>query len=280
VTSNLDIPVFVSLTTIKARLVTLAQVLESIVNQTRPPDRIIINFSSEPFLLDPGFVFQEFPESIRRMYASNKIEIYRVPNQGSYRKLLPTLRRYSGSKFLIATIDDDIYYPPGWLAGLIDTFNCHQCVAAYRCRVLTFDSAVLLPYRRWPIADPTLKKFRDSAEMINLLPTGRGGILYHADHLRNFTLLEAFRTIAPTQDDLAFRWAAMARRVPVAVADFRSAGAAELEFSEFRYGEDLFKMNAANPERLSKNDHAWNRLAQYCVDHDIIADIAKSLIIS
>ena len=110
--------------------------------------------------------------------------------------------------------------------------------------------------------------------------------MYHSNHFPDLKLIEEFRKIAPTQDDLAFRWATMVRGIAVALTDFRAAGATQFEFPGVpnfdpngANSEDLFELNLRGSGRMSPNDQAWNRLVSYCTKMEIGVDIASRLTI-
>ncbi len=255
----------------------------SLRNQTVRPHKIILNVSSEPFMLDKGIVFQDLPKAVREMTVSGDLEIYRVPNQGPYRKLLPTLRRFRGTDFLVATADDDVMYPTGWLATLVETFERNQSVVAYRCRKLVYAASGLLPYLRWPFADPagiSPENHLGELKSLDLLPTGRGGVLYHSRFFPDLPLLDELRKLAPGQDDLAFKWATLIRNIPVALADFRKAGASSLEFAGFHNAENLYFLNREKSNALTLNDNIWNSLARQCSSKHVPGVDFKQLTIS
>jgi hypothetical protein len=274
------VPVFVSLTTISARIDNLIHVLDSLLGQSRAPDRIIVNYSAEPFMMDEGVSEHDFPRAVRDLQIQGKIELHRTPNHGPYRKLTPTLRRFQGQDFLVATVDDDVRYPADWLSNLVATYETYGCICAYRCRLLSFGEAGLAPYAKWRIADPRLIDPGDRVDGVRLIPTGRGGVIYHSRFLPDLDLLDRLRMIAPAQDDLAFRWATMAGRTSVALADFRESGAPRLEFPGLRNRVELFHSNMSTEDGLSENDRIWNKLCGYFTTSELMGRRAAVLRIS
>lgn len=93
--------------------------------------------------------------------------------------------------------DDDIVYPPTWLAGLLEASRRHpDCVVAYRCHAIRFDGDRLAPYRSWPTFDLSPPSFAAFATSVSgqLLPASL------VDAIRDAG--EAFLELAPTADDI------------------------------------------------------------------------------
>ena len=66
------------------------------------------------------------------------LEIDWCENLGSYKKLIPALKKYSD--VLICTADDDIAYPTDWLRQLLSSYVQHPNeLNALRCHKITFD---------------------------------------------------------------------------------------------------------------------------------------------
>lgn len=103
--------IIVSLTTWSKRIQNIPIVLDTIFNQTLPPDFVVINLAYEEVV----------PENIQQYIDEHDIEVNRVPDTKVYKKLIPTLKRYPND--CIITIDDDFLYP----AGMIEDFiNMHK----------------------------------------------------------------------------------------------------------------------------------------------------------
>jgi hypothetical protein len=227
-------------------------------------------------MLDRGISFVELPTPVRDLVVQGRIELYRVSNIGPYRKLVPTLRRFAGSEFLVATADDDVVYPPGWLAGLFEAYTASQCVAAYRCRLIKFGDTGPLSYNYWPLMEET--SIQNSS--LHVVPTGRGGVLYHSSFFPSLAFLDELRLLAPGQDDLAFRIATLIRQIPVVIASWRTAGSSESEFPGIHTPEYLFSNNQEPNQGLTVNDVIWNKLIKHCLAKKIGTDTLSGLVIS
>ncbi|WP_454916396.1 hypothetical protein [Xanthobacter sediminis] len=260
-------PVYVSLTTISSRLDVLDVVVHSLMNQTRPADKIILNISLEPFMLDRGIRFEDLPPRTRAAAASGTLELYYCRNTGPYRKVLPVLDRFADTDYLIATADDDVAYPPEWLEVLVATALEYRCIAAYRCREMTVAHNRLGPYNDWPLVTGRahLRNIRGRSPSLSLFPTGRDGVIYSSDHFRDKKALAHLQAIAPAQDDLAFKFLTLLQGVPVALAPREATSAAEQwEFPEAGGGR---KATLWDLNRHGENDAAAARIAAWCATH-------------
>ena len=103
----------VSLTTWKARIRNIPIVLDSIVHQTLPPDRIVLNLAFEEVI----------PEDIQAYIDLHHIEVNRVPDTKVFKKLIPTLKKYPEA--CVVSIDDDWIYPEGMLEEFMRIHQAH-----------------------------------------------------------------------------------------------------------------------------------------------------------
>ena len=103
----------VTLTTWKARIRNIPTVLDSIFNQTIPPDFVVLNLAYE----------EEIPEEVQAYIDSHKVEVNRVPDTKVYKKLIPTLNKYPEA--VVIPIDDDWIYPPRMIEEFMDLHKKH-----------------------------------------------------------------------------------------------------------------------------------------------------------
>jgi len=180
--------------------------------------------SADEFLLDQG-VRPSFLHSdvLARLRAAQRlfphISVVFVKNIGPHRKLLPLLAHKWTEQCVIVTVDDHLLYPPSMLSSLLtyDAAAGGGSVVARRARRLGLCSNappfVLAPYTRaqrglWPETRPARQ------EML-MLPTGTGGVLYRPSFFHPIVFDDHFRNLTVTGDDLLFRLATLAMRVPV-----------------------------------------------------------------
>lgn len=203
----------VTLTTISSRLDHLPAVISSLENQTLSPSKIVLNISQAPHLLDHGI--SPGHALLRKFQSSSLVHVNWVDNSGPYRKLMPLLRRHVAHRFseeeLFVTVDDDTLYPEDFLDKLFIEYKKHDCVVAFRGRLMCLaEDSGFRPYREWGPGLPT-------TNMLNLA-TGKDGVIYSS---RFFTPevadLDAAIRIAPTADDLWWKWHTAMNGVPTVI---------------------------------------------------------------
>lgn len=101
--------IIVSLTTWKPRIGNIPVVLDTIFDQTKRPDKVVLNLSFDEII----------PDDIQDYIDHHNVEIFRVPDTKVYKKLIPTLLRYPDD--CIISIDDDFLYPKTMIEDLWET---------------------------------------------------------------------------------------------------------------------------------------------------------------
>lgn len=105
--------IIVSLTTWSKRIGNIPVVLDTIINQTRQPDLVVLNLAYDEMV----------PDSVQHYIDSNNIEINRVEDTKVYKKLIPTLKKYPDD--CVISIDDDWLYPNNMIADFINIHKQH-----------------------------------------------------------------------------------------------------------------------------------------------------------
>lgn len=188
--------VYITLTTIPARINTLHICIESLLRQSIRPTGIILWLYKEEFQ-NTNLISGSLKKQERR-----GLEI-RYYHKGSWPhiKLIPTLREFGNATLI--TADDDIIYPRNWLASLLKAhLSSPNLIVCHRARLILFekdDSPA--PYNTWPLSESSLTQSSHK-----VLPTGVGGTLYppntlHPDVLDEATALK----LCPKADDLWFK---------------------------------------------------------------------------
>ena len=190
----------ISLTTIAERVPTIHLCLDSLLRQTRKPDRIVLwlNRTEEPGR--PVLAPATLPRSLTRLVARG-LTIEWCPNHGPYCKLLPALRQYPRAR--IVTADDDILYAPDWLEALAAAQEREpQYIHCHRAHLMRFGpDGALRPYAEWSRGAGGLTE-----PSVDLFPTGVGGVLYAPGDLDPEVFNEAaYRELCPRSDDVWFR---------------------------------------------------------------------------
>lgn len=195
------LPVYISLTSIFENQDILLQTLQSIMKQTRLPDKIFLYLSEESYILDTGFKDKKITNSklLKFINDNSIIDIIWVKNTGSYRKLLPLLKEKWDEDCVIITIDDDTVYDTHLIENLINDFNEQNCVIGYRGFTPLFDKLENFDYSK-----------RDKQKLNSLYNflTGVGGILYKPDFFKKTKNLifddKIYKNTCDKQDDIWF----------------------------------------------------------------------------
>lgn len=194
---RLQSPVVVTLTSYPPRYPTLALTLKSLLDQTVIADRIVLWIAYGDYA--------QLPEEVHAL-TGHGLEIRQCDDLRSFNKLVPALREFPDA--VLVTADDDLYYPPDWLAVLLSAHDPDSpAIVAVRAHLALVDQEGLLrPYNSWIMATHEV----DDVPPFGLLfPTGCGGVLYPPRIFPDLVLDETvFMTLCPQADDLWFFWVA------------------------------------------------------------------------
>ncbi len=182
--------VVVSLTSFGNRVGRVHVVLESILRQSRIPQKLIL------WLDQNEFTEHTLPRSLVKAKALG-VEIGFCENTRSYKKIIPTLSRYPGE--VIVTIDDDVMYPRDFLEILLQYHQAHpNLVLCYRAHRISFnEEGEVLPYSDWE------SRIHNIAPGKSIFPTGSGGVLYPPGCFASeVTEARIFMDICPSADDI------------------------------------------------------------------------------
>lgn len=204
--------VIVSLTSFPAAIPYAFKAIQSILNGSVLPDKIIL------YLTFAQFGENGIPQELLELSKQNHIFEIRNYNRDirSYRKLIPALKDFPNA--VIITIDDDVEYHKNMLSDLLKLHTRHpNAILAHRAKLMKPGK----PYRKW-------RKYRwyhfltqrIHSDLRNI-QTGVGGVLYPPHSLKEEMLdIELFTQIAPTTDDIWFWAAAVANDIPVIPVPF------------------------------------------------------------
>ena len=182
---GLDAPLVVSLTSYGPRLQIVGKVLQSILRQTVRPDRVILWLDAADLPL--------LPENLHDLGA----EIRPCANWKSYKKIVPTL--VEAPDAYIVTADDDVYYGPDWLAGLVA--HAGAGVACHRAHRVTLQDGRPQAYDDWD------RHITAPARGPLIFPTGVGGVIYRPGVFHpDVTDPDKFMRLAPSADDVWLYW--------------------------------------------------------------------------
>ncbi len=182
--------IIVSLTSYPARIGTVNQTIESLLKQSLKPDKLILWLAPEQFPNKET----DLPQALLDLQDQG-LTIDWYHDIGSYKKLIPTLKKYPNA--IIVTADDDNIYERDWLKKLFDGYlqfphdiQCH--------RVTKF------LYNGLFRTIPGGHDYYEGSSFLNKL-VGLGGVLYppHCFY-RDILDEELFMRLAPTNDDQWF----------------------------------------------------------------------------
>lgn len=193
--------IIVSLTTYGRRIYQVHLVIESLLEQTLKPNRIILWLDQEEFKRR-----DDLPLKLIRL-CNRGLQIEFCKNLRSYNKLIPTLQQYPAS--IVITVDDDVLYPEDLVERLYKAYiKDPGKVYFYRGHKMVVTNGNLQPYNSW--------KFETELDEPSLLnfPTGVGGVLYTMNLLDEEVLnVENFTNLAPLADDVWFKAMSLKKRI-------------------------------------------------------------------
>lgn len=198
--------VIVSLTTHGQRIYEVYLAIESIMQGSIKPNRIILWLSQD----DKD---QPIPQTLKNQQ-SRGLEIRYTNDIGPYTKSIPSFLAFPDAS--IVTIDDDILYPYDALEMLLHCHQQHpQSICANRILDLTFDK------QGNPHSLPSLKELSDKTRICpcNFFE-GVGSVLYPPHCFPQESLNPAiFQFLCPTADDVWMNVLALRHKVSVVPAN-------------------------------------------------------------
>mgnify|MGYP004686634221 CR=1 FL=1 len=184
--------VIVSLTTYGLRIFDVYLTIESLLNQTFPPNRILLWLSEE----EKG---NDLPELLLKQQRRG-LEIMYYKDILSYKKLIPSLKLFPND--VIITVDDDVIYTVDALEFLIKSSKANpNCICANWCmRIKLNHTGIPKSYGLWDSIGITEKPSK-----LNF-PIGCAGVLYPPHCLSDHVFDEStFMNICKFADDIWFK---------------------------------------------------------------------------
>ena len=198
--------IIVSLTSFPPRINDVIETIKTILTQSVKPNRVILWLASS-----------QFPEgdySLPKQLLNLKkfgLEIEWCEDLKSYKKLIPTLKKYPES--VVITADDDLIYKHNWLKKLFVEYKRNPNVIwVHRVTKFEYNDGKYITrpggFNRWP-----------NYSYLNKL-TGCGGVLYPPKIFDAEILnINKFKEICPTNDDIWFWLMAVKNNVKLGVPD-------------------------------------------------------------
>lgn len=234
-----DHEVIVSLTTYGKRIREVAFTIESIMQGSVLPNRIIL-------WLEDGLQNCELPKLLQNQQKRG-LEIRFCKDIKSYKKIIPTLLRYPDA--CIITVDDDVLYDYDMVESLVTSYkNNSMCIHTCRARDFVFDSHhKLMSYVKWPLSH------NGNKASYHLMQTGVGGVLYPPKSLHPDVFKEdIFMELSPYGDDIWLYVMAVRNGYPILKVDTKtSLGCDYLENEEV---QDTALYNQNGDKSICRND--------------------------
>lgn len=166
----------VSVTSYPLRIGLLAQSLQTIYNQTRKPDAVVLWLAKDQF---PNGE-EDLPADLRELLRQKKLLLRWCDDLKGHKKYFWAFREFRDD--LVVTIDDDLLYPRDLLESLHKSYLLFpNAISAVRTHLmLVSEEGKLLPYSRWIMEtdacmhEPTMQ----------LMATGGAGTLYPPELFR------------------------------------------------------------------------------------------------
>ncbi|MBQ0028900.1 MAG: hypothetical protein KBT32_00510 [Bacteroidales bacterium] len=234
-----DREVIVSLTSYGKRLRDVYLTIESIMQGTVKPNRLIL-------WLEDGI--SDLPVLLQQQQQRG-LEVRFCKDIRSYKKLIPCLKEFPEA--IIITIDDDAFYNVDFLENLVNAHKNHpNCICANRVHRIRLDwNNLPMPYMKWDWC------IQESGVSNLNFGTGVGGILY-PPHCFNEEVFneKVFMDICKTADDVWFYAMALLNHTPIFKADTNSKLGEEYVLNEDNQDMGLFNVNTNQSSKKCSND--------------------------
>ncbi|MEO0038715.1 MAG: hypothetical protein RIQ59_1926 [Bacteroidota bacterium] len=232
-TSSIDGRYIVSLTTFPNRINKVWLVIESILRQTKKPDKIILWLSKEQFRS-----VDDLPKSLLNQ-KERGLEIYLVDDDiKSHKKYFYSLNLFPDD-YLI-TVDDDIIYPSFLIDRLISLNQLYpNSICCHRAHKILFskDNNGMLSYSKWK----ELVNFHGPSFQIFF--TSGGGTLFPPNSLHSEVLnSDVFKEICFSADDIWLNGMARMSSTKVVKSDYYSSLLPIINYNNF----SLFQINSGH----------------------------------
>lgn len=197
--------IIISLTSYPDRINTIHQTIESLLNQSMKASKIILWLAPEQFPNKEA----DLPKSLLALKEKG-LTIDWYHDIRSYKKLLPTLKKYPEA--IIVTADDDNIYQYNWLKKLYENYlkfpNDIQC---HRVTKFIYNGS-------FNVITGGFSYYKGASYLNKLV--GLGGVLYPPHCFYKDILNEdLIKKLAPTNDDQWFWFMAMLNKVKIRVVD-------------------------------------------------------------
>jgi hypothetical protein len=230
--------VIVSLTSYGGRIHDVYLAIESLMQQTVKPNKIILSLAENEFSLE------NIPQALKNLHKRG-LTINFCEDIKSYKKLIPVLKKYPDD--IIITTDDDVIYQHDFVENLLYSYrNNPELIHFCRGHRITFKNDKKLEnYGKWEM------RIKDNEVNKLNFPTGVGGVLYPPKVLyKDVTDEKKFMSLAPFADDVWFK-----------AMSLLQGTLSKKSFTRSSSGEDYIEMNGEiqNETALWKSNNTQNK---------------------
>lgn len=180
----------VSMTSTRERIMRAALAIESLMQQSVLPGRIVLCLDKNSFRKG------ELPALIRRQCERGLKVLLCERDLGPHTKYYYSLQQNPDS--LLLTVDDDKLYPATMIEELLQAhLRAPDVVHCHRGHAITFSGRSIQPYKRWE------KNTAITQASALVFPTGVGGVLYFPGCFDERVLDQSlFGRLCPSADDV------------------------------------------------------------------------------
>ena len=185
----------VSLTSFPARINYVSKAINTLLQQSLKPDRLLLWLAESQFPNKEN----DLPKELLALKELG-LEIKWCEDLRSYKKLVPALREFPND--VIVTADDDIYYPKNWLKSLYEAYlkNPRYIYCKRAVRMKIEDNRICDMYKRDECIEVNFKEASFSNQLM-----GGSGCLYPPHSLNEDVFnINKFLMLIPTHDDIYF----------------------------------------------------------------------------
>ena len=196
--------VIISLTTSPTRIDHIEAVLNSVMQNTKLPDKIVLNLPT--VFKRTGLSFDNIPSFI----TNNPLIYVNVCNDiGPSTKIISTLPLFKNPETVIISIDDDILYKPNFIETLLSISNMHPDAVITGFSFIQDDKV--------PENQPTLPTDKDNKLKYAQLVEGYSSVLYKKKFFQNFSVaeLESYPKFCYFADDFILSNYLMKEKIPI-----------------------------------------------------------------
>lgn len=204
-------PIIISFTTIDSRIDHIKPMIDSLLEQTLPADKINLYISQEKGVLNKGIEQKQIPEFIKNLVDLKKINLIFTKDLGPHTKLIPCLKEHWNQDCIIITVDDDRIYPNNLVETFYKYYLKENCIITYRSKKMVFENNNLLSikkYLRWPKAH--------GKDLFNFA-LGVDGVLYKPEFFTEQIFDEKGIMCSAREDDVWFNLIRLIKKIPVFV---------------------------------------------------------------